>query len=235
MDPSQFFNSNAGEYYGTDAGMGTVNELSARHIEEGVSGSVLSIGGMWPRHSPAAIAGLDLVVADVSDEMLQPHRDAGISTVLEDARALSFDDGSFDHVVLPLVLHHITEQSWIAARREVRKVLGEVRRVLKSGGKIWISEFSVDRPVYWVEALAAPATRLVLGFAGIPLVVMHSAEFYRSVLVGQDFADLSSYYPDPPGATWRDPIQPVIGLPWLKVPRGLYPVRPIVLSATAVG
>jgi len=180
LDPSQFFNRNAGEYYGTDAGMGTVNELSARYIEEGVSGRVLSIGGTWPRYAPDAIAKLDLVVADVSDEMLRPHREAGISTVLDDARALSFPDDSFDHVVLPLVLHHITEQSWRAARREVHEVLGEVGRVLKRGGRVWISEFSVRRSVYWAEAVAAPITRLVLGFAGIPLVVMHSTEFYCS-------------------------------------------------------
>lgn len=235
MEPSQFFNSNAGRYYDTDAGMGTMNELSARHIEQGVCGRVLSIGGMWPRHSPEAVSSLDLVVADVSDEMLRPHREAGISTVLDDARALSIPDESFDHVVLPLVLHHITEQSWLAARREVHKVLGEVRRVLKAGGQIWISEFSVSRPVYWAEAAAAPVTRLVLGFAGIPLVVMHSAEFYQGVLLRQRFTDLSSYYPAPSGASWRDPIRPVIGLPWLRVPRGLYPVRPIVLSARVAG
>ncbi|MBW1903780.1 MAG: class I SAM-dependent methyltransferase [Deltaproteobacteria bacterium] len=231
MEPSQFFNSNAGEYYGTDAGMGTVNELAARHIEKGVSGRVLSIGGLWPQHSPDAIAKLDLVVADVSEEMLRPHREAGISTVLDDARALSFEDESFDHVVLPLVLHHITEQSWRAARREVHEVLAEVGRVLKRGGRVWISEFAVRRPVYWAEALAAPATKLILGLAGIPLVVMHSSEFYYSALLREEFGEVESYYPNPADASWRDPIRPIIGLPWLKVPRGLYPVRPVVLSA----
>lgn len=233
MDPSQFFNSNASEYYGTDAGMGTVNELSARHIEQGVSGRVLSIGGMWPRHSQDAISVLDLTVADVSEEMLRPHREAGLSTALDDARSLSFPDASFDHVVLPLVLHHITEQSWVAAREEVNKVLAEVRRVLKREGRVWISEFSVSRPVYWAEAVAAPISRLVLGLAGIPLVVMHSTEFYRGALLRHNFSDVQSYYPDPPDASWRDPIRPIIGLPWLKVPRGLYPVRPVVLCATA--
>jgi SAM-dependent methyltransferase len=235
LDPSQFFNSNAGAYYGTDAGMGTVNELAARHIEEGVSGRVLSIGGMWPRHSPQAISELGLVVADVSEEMLRPHREAGIATVRDDARALSFPDRSFDHVVLPLVLHHITEQSWRAARREVKKVLGEVGRVLKRGGRVWISEFSVSQPVYWAEAVGAPVTRFVLGFADIPLVVMHTADFYRSALAQESFSAVASYYPDPPGASWRDPIRPIIGLPWLRVPRGLYPVRPVVLSARAAG
>ena len=235
MDPSQFFNSNAGAYYGTDAGMGIVNELSARHIEEGISGRVLSIGGMWPRHSPQAISELGLVVADVSEEMLRPHKEAGISTVRDDARALSFPDRSFDHVVLPLVLHHITEQSWRAARREVKKVLGEVGRVLKRGGRVWISEFSVRRPVYWAEAVAAPITKLLLGLMDIPLVVMHTANFYRSVLRREDFSDLASYYPDPPGASWRDPIRPIIGIPWLQVPRAFYPVRPVVLSAKCAG
>jgi SAM-dependent methyltransferase len=233
MDPSQFFDSNASEYFGTDAGMGTVNQLSAQHIEEGIFGRVLSVGGMWPRYSQEAISDLDLTVADVSAEMLRPHREAGLSTALDDARALSFSDASFDHVVLPLVLHHITDQSWIAARREVNKVLAEVRRVLRTGGRVWISEFSVSRPIYWTEALAAPLTRLVLGFADIPLVVMHSAEFYRSALRRESFGDLHSYYPDPPGGRWHDPIRPIIGLPWLKVPRALYPVRPLVLSATA--
>lgn len=235
VEPSRFFNSNAGAYHGTDAGMGSVNELAARHIEEGVSGRVLSIGGMWPRHAPEAIANLDLVVADVSDEMLRPHREAGISTVLDDARALSFPDDSFDHVVLPLVLHHITEQSWRAARREVDKVIREVARVLKKGGRVWISEFAVSPPVYWAEAVAAPITTLLLGFADIPLVVMHTEDFYRRALARECFSAVASYYPAPPDASWRDPIRPVIGLPWLKVPRGLYPVRPVVVSARAAG
>ena len=107
-----------------------VNELTARYIEDGVSRRVLSVGGLWPQYSLEAASKLDLVVADVSEEMLSPLRKAGLSTVVADARALSFPDGSFDHVVLPLVLHHITEQSWRAARREVDKVLGEVGRVL---------------------------------------------------------------------------------------------------------
>ncbi len=235
MDPSHFFNNNAGAYYGTDAGMGAVNELVARHIEGGVSGRVLSIGGVWPRHSLEALSKLDLVVADVSEEMLRPHSEAGIPTVVNDARALSFRDDSFDHVVLPLVLHHITEQSWRAARREVSKVFSEVGRVLNGGGRVWISEFSVRPPVYWAEALAAPITRLVLGLADIPLVVMHTTDFYRNALLRENFSEVTSYYPDPPSASWRDPIRPVIGLPWLRVPRALYPVRPVVLSARVAG
>jgi ubiquinone/menaquinone biosynthesis C-methylase UbiE len=235
MNQSQFFNANAGTYYDIDAGMGTVNELAARYIEEGVSGRVLSVGGLWPRYSLGVASKLDLVVADVSEEMLQPLREAGLSTVVEDARALSFPDGGFDHVVLPLVLHHITEQSWRAARREVNKVLGEVARVLKPGGHVWISEFSVRRPVYWAEAAAAPITKLVLGLMDIPLVVMHTADFYRSALLREDFSELASYYPDPPGASWRDRIRPIIGIPWLQVPRVLYPVRPVVLSAKSAG
>ncbi|MGB8330099.1 MAG: class I SAM-dependent methyltransferase [Polyangiales bacterium] len=235
MDPTKFFNTNARAYYQTDAGMGTVNELSARYIEEGVRGRVLSIGGLWPRYSHKAVSELDLVVLDVSEEMLRPHREAGISTVLGDARALSFPDGSFDHVVLPLVLHHITDQSWRAARTAVRDALRQARRVLTSGGRIWISEFSVRRPVYWAEAVAAPITRLVLGLMDIPLVIMHPGEFYRDLLLHESFSDVSVYYPDPPSARWRDPIRPVIGLPWLTVPRVLYPVRPLVLSAQARG
>ena len=147
MDQSHFFDANASAYYETNAGMATVNELTARYIEDGVSRRVLSVGGLWPQYSLEAASKLDLVVADVSEEMLSPLRKAGLSTVVADARALSFPDESFDHVVLPLVLHHITEQSWRAARREVDKVLGEVGRVLKPGGQVWISEFSVRRPV----------------------------------------------------------------------------------------
>jgi SAM-dependent methyltransferase len=235
VDPTQFFNTNATSYYGSDAGMGSVNELVARHIEAGVSGRVLSVGGIWPQYSPEAVSKLDLVVADVSEEMLRPLRETGLFTVLEDARALSFPDGSFDHVVLPLVLHHITEQSWTAARREVAKVVGEARRVLTEGGRIWISEFSVREPIYWAEAAAAPITRLVLSFVDIPLVVMHTTDFYRRVLLRKSFSGVTTYYPDPPSARWADPIRPIIGLPWLTVPRGLYPVRPVVLSATVAG
>jgi hypothetical protein len=47
--------------------MGAVDELAAHHIEEGVSGRVLSVGGLWPRYSLEAASKLDPVVADVSD------------------------------------------------------------------------------------------------------------------------------------------------------------------------
>jgi SAM-dependent methyltransferase len=234
LEPSKFFDRNAAAYYGSDAGMGPANDLAARYIEAGISGRILSIGGLWPRHSPDRVANLDLVVADVSEEMLRPHKDAGLSTVLEDARALSFADESFDHVVLPLVLHHITEQSWRRARSEVSRVLGEVRRVLKRGGRVWISELTVGRSVYFAEAVAAPLTKRILGLASVPLVVMHTVDFYHRALRRERFMTTVPYYPDPSDASWRDPIRPVIGLPWLTIPRGLYPVRSVVLTARAL-
>jgi SAM-dependent methyltransferase len=228
----KFFDAQADAYQTKTAGMVPFHVVTAAQIEGGLSGKVAAIGGIWAQADERACLGLDLTVVDVSPKMLERWSAAGFRTIEADARQTPFDDESIDHVVFPLILHHVTGGGWSDARRQVARVLQEARRILKSGGRVWISDYSVGPIVYVAERLASVVTRRILSLAGIPLVMMHPQRFYESQLLKLGFSDVSSFRPQPPSTSSLDMVTPVIGLDWLKVPRGLYPVRPVLISAT---
>jgi ubiquinone/menaquinone biosynthesis C-methylase UbiE len=55
-----------------------------------------------------------------------------------DARQLPFDDASFDVVVSSLVIHNISD------KKERERALGEIRRVLKPGGRFAVIDIQYD-------------------------------------------------------------------------------------------
>jgi SAM-dependent methyltransferase len=225
----KFFDDQAGAYGGRERGMRGHHRISARRIESGLDGQVLAIGGPWIE---AGTGDWRLTVIDASRGMLARWQAAGSTCVQGDALALPFPDAAFDHAVLPLMLHHITERSAAGSRRLVRRALSEAARILRPGGRIWISEFCPPRVVYALELLAAPLTHWALGRLRIPLVIMHSRGFFASTLGELGFAEAQAEAIRPAGAGLFDPIHPVIGLDWLRVPRMLYPVAPTLISAT---
>jgi SAM-dependent methyltransferase len=234
---ADFFDEQADSYHHRPGPrpMSPYHTRTARTIEAGLSGRVLCVGGVWACADLSRIPSCEVVVADVSREMLAEYSAQGLKTRLCDARRLDFPNRSFDHAVVPLVLHHITgsdvgSNGWIA-RREARGALADVHRILKPGGKLWISEFCVWPLIYGIELLASPATRRVLSLAGIPLVVMHSVAYYRETLRGLGFAAVSIEPVRSPEAKAFDLLRPVIGLDWLVVPRFVYPVRPYLITA----
>jgi ubiquinone/menaquinone biosynthesis C-methylase UbiE len=100
----------------------------------GVSGRVLEIGGGTGANLefyPAAVT--ELVITEPEEPMARrlERKLAGRSlparVELVPAEALPFEDGSFDYVVSTLVLCTVNDPE---------RALGEVRRVLKPGGKL---------------------------------------------------------------------------------------------------
>jgi SAM-dependent methyltransferase len=66
------------------------------------------------------------------------------------AYALPFEDGSFDHVIIRDVLHHVEEP---------RRALREVARVIERGGRIDVLEPCRNNPLVLAHALTNPAER----------------------------------------------------------------------------
>lgn len=229
----EFFDDVSEEYRDTPAGMRSHHVLTARTIEGSLSGSVLCVGGLWNQVDLDSLPPR-VTVADLSIAMLH-QLPAEASGILCEARALPFETGSFDHIVFPLVLHHITEDDGVAARRCVASALAEARRVLVRGGSIWISEFCLNRVIYAAELLFSPLTRVLLSTLDIPLVVMHSAPFFTKTLLAAGFGEIEVKPIRPPETGPLDTIRPIIGLPWLRVPRLLYPVTPTLIRARAGG
>jgi SAM-dependent methyltransferase len=229
----EFFNEHAADYMSRNHGMRPFHEVTARKIEAGISGDVLCVGGLWV--SADIPQDTKIVVLDLSSAMLETWRQRGLNTVQADARELPFTDASFDHVVLPLMLHHVAGNSVKEAQEQGSRVLAEAKRVLRPGGTCWISEFCVGTPVYTLERVLAPVTRRLLALRQMPLVIMHSAHFYQVTLQALDFADITIDAVVAPRSGAWDTITPIIGMPWLRIPRLLYPLTPTLIRARRSG
>lgn len=99
------------------------------------------------------------------------------------AEALPFGDGSFDAAIFFNSLHHLPEEVMAAA-------LAEVRRVLRSGGRLAVVEplaeggyFEVMRPIEDETAVRAAARRAVRAVAGEGFRLELEAEYATLVPV----------------------------------------------------
>ena len=108
------------------------------------SGRVLEIGYAFAE--PAYVAALvDADVGELVGADLASANVPGMETVVADARALPFPDGSFDQVLLVSTLEHIGADNTVysvegnvdASGRVA--ALGEVRRVLKASGSLLVT------------------------------------------------------------------------------------------------
>jgi len=229
-DVREFFDAHAAGYQGKPAGMRPFHRETASLLAGALDGEILAVGGLWIEADPAALPGR-LTTTDLSPGMLFGYRDRCPRLAAADALRLPFPDGRFDHVVFPLVLHHIAGRGAREARRLVGEALDEARRVLKPGGRIWISELPTSSAVYLLQRLGAPLTRALLGAVGEPFVLFHSVAFYRRELERRGFEAATATRIRPDGISALDLVIPVIALPRLRVPRFLYPMRPTLLAA----
>jgi len=94
--------------------------------------AVADVGGGAGIHAvPLAARGYDVSLVDPVPLHVEQARAAGVArAVVGDARALPYDDGAFDAVLLLGPLYHLPE------RADRLAALGEARRVLRAGGVV---------------------------------------------------------------------------------------------------
>lgn len=126
-----------------DRAIGRRNTLAlARQIKslagDALAGRVLDVGGGTGRIAAELRSnGGRVVVLDASRPMLaQARRKDGLTLVQGSATALPFLDGAFDLVVCVDALHHLPEPE---------RVVEEVARVLRPGGRLFIQDYDVSR------------------------------------------------------------------------------------------
>ena len=100
--------------------------------------ALLDLGSSWGRWTIAAArAGYRATAIDPDEKAIAAARrvaaELGVQTecVVGDARELPFGDAAFDVVYSYSVLQHLSKD-------DVRRVIAEVRRVLRRGGLAWI-------------------------------------------------------------------------------------------------
>ena len=107
--------------------------------------SVLDIGFGTGRVRQVLPTNLDYTGLDNSPELLEvaQRRYPNNKFIQADARQLPLPDKFFDAVLLIAVVHHFLN------KQDRMKVLSEARRVLKTGGRLYLSVWNLNRPKFW--------------------------------------------------------------------------------------
>ena len=222
-DPvAEFWNKEAAAFTASDGLRRSYHLEFGETLNAALSGEVLCVGGLYD-HIDLSSSRLSVTVVDVSKTMLSVYESRGVKVQLGDARSLPCPSESVDHIVFPLVLHHITGTGVHEARENVLLCFREALRVLRPGGVVWAKEIFVSGAIYPAELALAPITRRLLATRRIPLVIFHSWGFYHSRLEAAGFSDVSLTRSEAQGGRWYDLVRPVIGL-GLRVPRIMVPV-----------
>lgn len=113
---------------------------------------VLDIGCGTGRVRQALPDDINYTGLDNSPELLvvAKRRYVNNKFIQADARALPFAENSFGTVLLIATVHHFLNKA------DRLKVLAEAKRVLKTGGKIYITVWNLNRPKFWRQWLARP-------------------------------------------------------------------------------
>ena len=99
----------------------------------------------------ARVVAIDVSVA-LLDQAIARETTGRVTFRIEDAEAMSFDDGSFDAVVGSSILHHL----------DVTRAIDEMYRVLRPGGRIAFAEPNMMNPHIAFER-SAPVIRKWMG------------------------------------------------------------------------
>jgi ubiquinone/menaquinone biosynthesis C-methylase UbiE len=156
-------------------------------VAEGAPESVLEVGcgtGALTLALARALPGARVTGLDGDPEALGIARAkggaGGVRWMQGMAQELPIEDGELDRVVVSLVLHHLVPDSKRAA-------LAEIRRVLRSGGRLHVADFGAPG-----DPLMAAAFRVLQLFDGREPTRDHAAGLLPSYLEEAGFRAVST-------------------------------------------
>jgi SAM-dependent methyltransferase len=186
------------------------------------TGSMLLDVGCGPSIGYKKPDGCFLAGLEYSFPSIRSNRDVDLR-ICGSAAALPFAEGAVDVVICFYSLHHMVGESVHESRTILEKVLGELGRVLKPGGHLVVFEMRPWWPFRIAQRSLWSAARKVLGGR------LDMYMWPQSALEPPGKARI-------PGARFEvrvfdtsmlQTFSPVFAIPWLKVPRVLYPLSPV--------
>jgi SAM-dependent methyltransferase len=104
-----------------------------------------------------SITAIDLFLEDLPPNVIATYFPKNARARQGSALALPENDGTFDMVLMVMLLHHLTGTDWQSSWRNLRQAVQEGWRVLKPGGRLLIIEscvprwfFQFEKPALWV-------------------------------------------------------------------------------------
>lgn len=188
-------------------------------IQPGMTVLDVGCGPRLPYHGYGAyVIGLD-----PSAESLGQNTDVD-ERIVGSAENIQMIAATVDLAVLFYSLHHITGQTMAESETLRRRAFGELSRVLKPGGQLLVFEMTPTSLGETLQSALWPLAKRALGAALDSLfwaeyeVIAASVHGRRGNLLFQSSQtfDCSSFAL----------IAPIISLPWLKIPRFLFPLTP---------
>jgi SAM-dependent methyltransferase len=185
------------------------------------TGTVLLDVGCGPSICYKKPAGSFLVGLEYSFPSIRSNRDVDLR-ICGSATAVPFGEGAVDLVVCFYSLHHMVGETVRESVAIVEKVFEELGRVVKPGGHLVVFEMRPWWPFRLVQGLCWDVARRVLGGK----LDMHM--WPQEALEPPGKARI-------PGARFEVRVfetsirmlSPIFALPWLKIPRMVYPLSPV--------
>jgi SAM-dependent methyltransferase len=186
------------------------------------AGSVILDVGCGPSIGYRKPAGSFLVGLEYSYPSIRVNREVDLR-ICGSAAELPFDASAVDLIICFYSLHHMVGANRRETRTILERVLGELSRVLKPGGHLVVFEMRPTWPFAIAQTLCWDTARRILG--GKLDMYMWSQAALEPPGSGRI-----------PGARFEAHgfktsalklLSPVFALPWLKIPRMLYPLSPV--------
>lgn len=192
-------------------------ELLEGHLRAGHV--VLDVGcGPWiPYKRPG---GVFVIGLEPSFASIRANKDVDLR-VFGSADAIPMAQGVADVVVCFYSIHHMVGATVSETLQNVARAFREFGRVLKPGGELFVFEMTPIRPFVVAQSVAWNAVRR-LAPKTLDMFFVSKARMSRiasEVLPGKAPLEPISFRVSP-----FTTFPPVFSLPWLKVPRFLYPL-----------
>jgi ubiquinone/menaquinone biosynthesis C-methylase UbiE len=198
-------------------------------VEPRMGEKVLDLGNGGVREFFSERTSLYIGV-DFSLEMLKKGGDTSIQKICGEATALPFKKEVFDTIFHRSLLHHLAEKDMEMTMKRVKTVLRYESACLKKEGNVIIIEPCFPTFLERIEEFLYRFLRAFFFLTKQSNVFLFSEGTLTKMLLENGYQEIKIWKGDDHGKKSWEFISLMIGLPFLKIPRWLNPVRRVILE-----